>query len=503
MSQDDSKVPKSSGDEKAVNEKRYLRPKEIAAYALTSYGQDNLSGFVNNTKGYFMMNYFEMSGDSYAKMRMFSSIWDALDDPLSGIIIDRCRTRWGRLRPFMLFPIPLWAITSMLYFVTPAWAKAQILKLVYGTTVNIINGIGFSYFGAWGLLLYNLTPNLNERNNLLATQKFVNLFSWLPSLVKVGVDFIPKLTNFAVNQHQIYFSASFLFTLFAVVTAIYGFLNMRERVPLLSRSEMKEANIWKSIMLIVRNRPLYALLLSTFFGSVKGVGGVSEDFFWLNCTGKLSNGFLASLFTGIPNYIITPMAPKVVKKFGVRPTAMTSGIFGGTLYTLLYILGYSPTKNKSLNFVILTVMLTFAGLPNHFMSFCGPILTGDMYDYLEWKSGFRSEGLVNAVSGYITKLSDSIIGYLQGAVFEWIHFTPMKDGYGNIIPHTDQKILKGIFGIFCLAPAVSRFGYSAALLLFNVHGKFKTQMQIDLNKRRLDRVEKASSAAADNAEIES
>ncbi len=143
-------------------------------------------------------------------------------------------------------------------------------------------------------------------------------------------------------------------------------------------------------------------------------------------------------------------------------------------------------------------MLTVAGLPNHIMSFCDPLLDGDVFDYLEWKSGIRNEGLVNAVSGYVNKLSGSFHAYLSGAVFDWIKFSPQIDKFGNLVPHPDPKVLRGIFGVFCLAPAVARFGYGLALLLFRVHGPFKEQMQRDLAVRRAERI--AKEFAAEDAE---
>ena len=66
--------------------------------------------------------------------------------------------------------------------------------------------------------------------------------------------------------------------------------------------------------------------------------------------------------------------------------------------------------------------------------------------------------------------------------------TIVEDAYGNIVPHTNPKVLKGIWGIFCLAPAAARFGYGFSLLLFNVHGERKERMLIELEERRKARV---------------
>jgi Na+/melibiose symporter-like transporter len=89
--------------------------------------------------------------------------------------------------------------------------------------------------------------------------------------------------------------------------------------------------------------------------------------------------------------------------------------------------------------------------------------------------------------GYVNKLSSSVHALLSGVVFDWIKFKPQQDAFGNIVPHSDPKVLKGIWGIFCLAPAVARFGYGLSLLLFNVHGKTKVRMLAELEEHRNSR----------------
>ena len=125
-------------------ERRLVRPREIAAYALTSYGLNNLTTYVGSTKQYFMMSFLGLSGTAYGTLSTIATVWDALDDPISGIIIDRCRTRWGRLRPFLIFPMPFWAISSILFYIVPnAFTSSQ--SFIYALVTTIIYGIGFSY----------------------------------------------------------------------------------------------------------------------------------------------------------------------------------------------------------------------------------------------------------------------------------------------------------------------------------------------------------------------
>lgn len=472
--------------------KRYLSPKEIFAFCFTSLGINSLNTFVGNCKQYFMMNFMGISGSAYGLLTAISTVWDALDDPISGVVIDRIRTRWGRLRPFLIGPIPFWAITTILFFTIPSSFSTN-QRVVYAIVLTIINGIGHSYLGGWSLLLYNITPNAEERSNLIATQKTVELFNYLPSFVPFFVDFLPKISKNSINQPQVYSGMSYLFVAIAAFACIFGFLNMRERIPQADKKTVQETSIFKSFAVVFKNRPVLALMLANFCGSIGGIrGSAGEDFFWMNCTGKLSNRFLASLFTGLPNYITTPMAPKVIKKLGLRRTAIVGSLFSAVGWVLLFIIGYAPTSNAVVNFVWITFMLTVIGIPNRILGVCDPLLMGDIYDYMEWKHGMRNEGVVNAVNSYVGKLSGSVIGLLSGVVYDIIKFSPQLDEFGNVVPHSDPKVLTGLFAIFALIPAVAKFGYAAAMLLFNVHGEFKEKMNEELKQIRIERAVKES-----------
>jgi len=181
-------------DKLAYTKKRYLSPKEIIAYVLVNFGQKNLSQFINAYKEFFMIQFLKLNTTAYAYINLFASVYDALDDTISGLIIDRTITRWGRIRPFFIIPLPLWVVGGVMMFTAPNISSTT--KIIWALVAIIIYGLGMSYFGAWGLMIYNITPNNDERNNLITTSKFFELFgTWLPSLVPVLVQFLPKLNS--------------------------------------------------------------------------------------------------------------------------------------------------------------------------------------------------------------------------------------------------------------------------------------------------------------------
>ncbi len=487
-------------DKLAYTHKRYLTPKEIAAYVLVNFGQKNLSQFISAFKEFFMIQFLKLNTTAYANINLFASIYDAVDDTISGLIIDRTRTRWGRIRPFFIIPLPLWVVGGIMMFTAPNINANQ--KVVWALIAIVIYGLGMSYFGAWGLMIYNITPNTDERNNLITTTKFFELFgTWLPSLVPVLVTVLPKLSK-SITMEGIYTGFAYFMIILAAVFSIFGFFNMRERVPLMSREEMKETSVLESVKNIFTNRPLFAIIFSDFFNSFKAVGGSSEQYFWLNNTGSLMNQTICGLFTGIPNYVMIPLAAKMVKKFGARLTAIGAGVFGFIAYMGLFFIGYHPFGQTFhdkyiLNLIWVIFALTVCGLPNKIIQVCNPILSAEALDYMEWKHGLRNEALVTTVQGYFNKLATSITGWLSGMVLTWINYIPLTDSLGNAIPQTDPKMLDGIWAVFCILPAIARGLYGVSFILYNIHGDLQQQMIVELADKRANRL--AEQNAKDNA----
>ena len=478
-------------DKLAYTHKRYLTPKEIAAYVLVNFGQKNLSQFVDAFKEFFMIQFLKLNSTAYANINLFASVYDALDDTISGLIIDRTRTRWGRIRPFFIIPLPLWVIGGAMMFTAPNISATS--KIVWAAIAIVIYGLGMSYFGAWGLMIYNITPNTDERNDLITITKFFELFgTWLPSLVPVLVTLLPKI-NKNITMEGVYSGFAYFMLILAAVFAVFGFFNMRERVPLMSREEIKETSVLESLKNIITNRPLLAVILANFFNSFKSVGGSSESYFWLNNTGSLLNQTICGLFTGIPNYIMVPVAAKMVKKWGARATSIIAGLFGFFADMTLFFVGFHPfgqtfKDHYIFNLIWVIFGLTICGLPNKILNVSGQIVTAEALDYMEWKHGLRNEALVTTVQGYFGKLATSVTGWLSGMVLTWINYVPLTDSLGNAIPQTDPTMLNGIWAVFCILPALARGLYGISFIIYPIHGDLQQQMIVELAEKRAQRL---------------
>ena len=113
-------------------------------------------------------------------------------------------------------------------------------------------------------------------------------------------------------------------------------------------------------------------------------------------------------------------------------------MFGGVAYTLLYFMGWkrratigsiSPYSHRAHD---------MRPAEPHYECL-RPAAQGRYVRLPRVGERHQERGIVNAVSGYVNKLSSSIHAMLSGAVFDWIKFKPQHDAYGNIVPHTNRK----------------------------------------------------------------
>ena len=111
-------------------------------------------------------------------------------------------------------------------------------------------------------------------------------------------------------------------------------------------------------------------------------------------------------------------------------------------------------------------------------------MEAETVDYVEWKSGVRNEATVTTAMNYFKFISDALAKIIGPLAIAAIHYVPLIDANGIQIPQTDPGMLAGIWTVFALAPAIGRFMKGVTLLFFNVNGKTRETMMLELAKIR-------------------
>ena len=225
---------------------------------------------------FFYSNVFGLSLADAGVLMLVTRIWDAVSDPMMGIIADRTKTRWGKYRPYLLFFAIPFAVCGILLFTTPENGKTVWAYVTYLLMMTVYTGINVPY----GSLLNVMTADSDEKSVLSSYRmffayggSFIALFAWEPlcnmfDKTKVAVEGASGLAAISTSP-EAWQKAMIVIATCCFVLFILSFLLTREHV----HSE-STVSIGKDLGLLVRNKPWWLLigaaLASNLFNTVRG-----------------------------------------------------------------------------------------------------------------------------------------------------------------------------------------------------------------------------------------
>ena len=177
------------------------------------------------------------------------------------------------------------------------------------------------------------------------------------------------------------------------------------------------------------------------------------------------------------------LMPVLRKKISLKAIYISSAAFGAVVHLVMYFVGYS-------NFYLFLGMLVLAGLPLGIFNVITYAMIADSVDYLEWKTGRRSEGACFACQTFISNLTAGISNFITTQVldiFGYIQPERIRDASGKlteIVQIQSAHTLDGMFIMVTIVPAVS-LALCAIPMFFNDYsGTKKEEIQNALAERR-------------------
>ena len=161
-----------------LKERRYVGVRETLIYGVANGGQVIGYNLVRMQLTFFLVTVFGIPGQAVSLMIFFMGIWDTMNDPIMGTIVDKTRTRYGKLRPYLLFvPIPL-GVATILFF-----GGAEFLRGVESTTAKIVY-MCITYFiweffytigdiPFWGMSAA-ISPNPKDRSRVITSARLIS-----------------------------------------------------------------------------------------------------------------------------------------------------------------------------------------------------------------------------------------------------------------------------------------------------------------------------------------
>lgn len=480
---------------------RYVGVKETLAYGFANAGQ--VFGYNLVAGGYlslFFTKVFGIPEKAVATMILVLGIWDTINDPLMGGIIDRTRTRYGKLRPYLLIvPIPL-AIATIMLFAGPeilADAKTTTVKIVYMYISYFIWEFFYTLGDVpfWGMSTA-ISPSPADRTRAISSARFISsLLGGVSTTVLVVMMDLSNNGTWGLTLSQ-----DFLILAIVAAVMILGLFSLagrktKERVV----QSVKEPSVLEGFRVMFKNKPLLLIIIGNVIGALSGLAGVFQTYYYSEVLNLNSAVLWISLPGTIFGFLTYLLIPKVKKKLDNRQIVMLNLICRFVVGTLVFIAGL---KFYNTNIVVISILLM---IQNFIFSFFNTInmvipteMIGDTVDYMEWKTGERNEGVSFSVLTFVGKLTGSISTSLGTALLPVIGLTFTTNSAGESVTvkgeHTDLLV----WALYTCIPYLLGLLSIIPYLFYDLTGKKLEGIRADMKVRREKLSKEVSGGSTDD-----
>lgn len=460
-----------------------MQPKEGFSYSLCGFGQNLICTIIGSYLTVFMTDAIGFNALAVAFLMLGARIFDALNDPIMGSIVDRTRTKWGKCRPYMkwmAFPIAIMTAICFLPWYPQSdggFAAISVMYVVWGMIYTVAD------VPYWGLSTAMSNDTYRRGNLLTIARLFCTAGAGIVTVITpIITDNMTKGLDPVAKGEMlkwIYFVIAIVCCVIAVPLFFLGFKNTTER----NISTENPPSLGHNLKLLFKNKPLMLIVLS-------GIGGAARMLF--TYTGGLyfakyimDKESMYSLFTMaiVPGGLVASLlVPWCTKKFGKRNTYIWSHIVGGVAMLIAFIVGIACDRGaytSTATTVVLLIALVIAGIPSGFGNIVTYAMIGDTVEYLELKTGERAEGICFAMQTLINKIGMAV-GAFVGVLAYYMAGVAANDA-SSVIPEgkdTMWFMLVGIAAISFFLTVIPLFFYK-----FNEKQQQEAKVEIEARKR--------------------
>ena len=497
------------------------------AYAAGDFGC-NMSFALKSTVQTFWLVYMMMETGLLSALLLVVQIWDAINDPLIGSLIDSDRRKYkmGKFKSYVFFgacgllfagalmfiPVPnadTW-IKAMLYIVGYViWdAFYTIANVPYGSMLSLVSeDVGeraqLSTWRSIGSALGNVVPMVLLPTLVWRNVKFdsSNPLGFLDKFIIpegfTATDFLtdPKtglpyndgefILNPATGQKvEILLGDRLIWV--ALIMGVLGFICfmfMLKKITLrvdensVKTNETQKFNVLKAFVNFMKNRPAVGATIAAM-GMVLGMQSATTASTIMFAT-RYNLASLSGVVQAIgfaPMFLFIPFIKKLVEKYGKKEVATV-----GTLVSLagsVVMIFFPMIKNNIVSLVVFLLGLVLFGLGLGVYTCVSWAMMGDAIDYNEWKFGTREEGTVYSLHSFFRKLAQGVGPSIALLIMGWLGYNAKLGTIGQSM-ETANNMCWLVAGLYLFSAILQFIGIA---FIYNLDKKTLDKMTHDLGR---------------------
>jgi len=398
---------------------------------------------------------------------MLARIWDAINDPMMGAIAERTRSKFGRFRPYIAFGAPFLAIFSVLTFTNPFSGKST-AGVIWAAAIYIIAGMLYTLVNIpYGAMAAVMTEDADQRNILNTSRNIgMNLGMVIVNGISAGLALKFSGAGAEVANGQGYRTVALIYAIISIPLFLIVFFTSKEVVQ--PEGEPQPFSFKDTVNNLIKNKYLMIVTFVMILQMTAFMGRIAvTSYYVIYCLGSFTMIALIMTIPSIGGIIGSLFVPFFAKKIGKRNVLMWSMIIQGIGLVIMYLAPFNNMKMVLAGDIIFG--LFNVGFP---MSLS---MVADSVDYMELKTGTRTDGTAYATYGLATKIGNAV-----GGAFGILIMSAF--GYVANAQQTAQA-LKGINFTVNLLPAILFFLAAAMCLLWKMTDKEADDIRAQLREK--------------------
>lgn len=460
-------------------ERSYVGSKEILYYGVANAGQVFGYNMITAYISIFFTIVFGINPAIVSLMFFIVGIWDTVNDPLMGSIIDKTRTRFGKLRPYLLFvPVPLGIAIIMLFSGPYLLHGAQEwMKVVYMIVTYVVWEFFYTIGDVpfWGMSAA-ISPNPADRRRAIQSARIIS--SVVGGLSTLALSVLMDLSK----NNIIGLSLQSVYMIMGIIAGVGGMalfslagLKTRERVV----QSVKEPKLSDSFKYMFSNKPLLLIIVSNLLGTISSVANVFGGYYYLTVLGFSSLSLAAGIPGLISGFLIYAFIPKIQKYLNNRQIVILNRVIRAGIITGSFFIGLNFYDRAAVIVPLMAAQSFFVAALDSVNMVVPTQMIGETVDYMEWKTGVRNEGMAFSVLTFVGKFTGSMSTAIATALMPLLGFVVQDD---VIIKqeHTDFWL----WAFFTIIPAVTGLLQIIPYFFYDLVGDKLKNIEKELRARR-------------------
>lgn len=376
------------------------RPLERWSYAFYFVGQNVVYSLIQGYLLMFYVSYLRINAALVATVFLVVRIWDAVNDPMIGVFMDRIRFRRSRFKGWLSLTAFVMPAATFLLFLTPPSAPMAV-KIGLMIATYVVWDVLYTASEVPSFAVSTAMSNTERERTLLLT--LTQIGSVAGAALGMGIAFV-FLGDGVDGINWLLFAGTP--SLFAVVVMVPQIFTIRERHHPEPEDQVSLGTMIKEVLRNDQHFLIMAMYVSQAFLNAAGVFAtyVAEGIY-----GSAQFASATGAFTLLGILLLGAFTPAIVTRWGKRRYLEVSMLVSIALSLPIF---FIPTDMP-------IVAMTFLGLRTMALvvtSLLRPMFTADCIEYGQNKTGVRSESVAFAVQTFFNKTGDAIGTALGGYI---------------------------------------------------------------------------------------